>query len=64
MSVSICTDVGAGVSNSSRAVPFGIVSEPSSDTCRSTLPTNPITWKRGDPVAVAWRPEDIQELEA
>jgi len=25
--------------------------------------TNPISWKRGDQVAVAWRPEDIQELE-
>ena len=25
--------------------------------------TNPITWKRGDQVAVAWRPEDIQVLE-
>jgi len=24
--------------------------------------TNPITWKRGDRAAVAWRPDDIQEL--
>ena len=40
-SVSICTELGATTPNSRRAVPFGIVSEPSSETWRSTPPDQP-----------------------